>query len=117
MLAQVYRKELTDEIHLYGEMHRFISVLADSLGARVGEEVVNHRARSCGASKYGLMRTVKVVLEPPPSGSCAGTRQADLRLRRAGRADAVGLGASGVVLYEKLEEGVWVHRNPLFLIA
>ena len=60
---KVYRKDLTDEIHLYGEMHRFISVLADGLGARIGEEVVNHRPRVAGRSKYGLLRTIKVVLD------------------------------------------------------
>ena len=41
-------------MRLYGEMHRFISVLADGLGARVGEVVVNHRPRVAGTSKYGL---------------------------------------------------------------
>ena len=60
---KVYRKELTDEIPLYGEMHRFISVLADGLGARVGEVVVNHRPRVAGRSKYGLLRTIKVMLD------------------------------------------------------
>ena len=60
---KVYRKELTDEIRLYGEMHRFISVLADGLGARVGEVVVNHRPRVAGRSKYGLLRTIKVMLD------------------------------------------------------
>ena len=45
---KVYRKDVTDEMRLYGEMHRFISVLADGLGARVGEVVVNHRPRVAG---------------------------------------------------------------------
>ena len=57
---KVYRKHLTDDMRLYGEMHRFISVIAGSMGARVGEVVVNHRARRAGKSKYGLKRTVKV---------------------------------------------------------
>ena len=60
---KVYRKELTDEMRLYGEMHRFISVLADGMGARIGEVVVNHRPRVAGQSKYGLMRTFKVLLD------------------------------------------------------
>ena len=43
---KVYRRHVTDEMRLYGEMHRFISVLADGLGARMGEVVVNHRPRA-----------------------------------------------------------------------
>ncbi len=60
---KIYRKELTDQMRLWGEMHRFISVLAEGLGGRVGEVVVNHRPRVAGKSKYGLMRTVKVMLD------------------------------------------------------
>jgi glycosyltransferase involved in cell wall biosynthesis len=50
---KVYRREITDELRLYGEMHRFISVLVAGAGARVGEVEVNHRPRRAGRSKYG----------------------------------------------------------------
>jgi glycosyltransferase involved in cell wall biosynthesis len=60
---RVYRREVTDELQLYGEMHRFISVLADNMGARIAEVEVNHRPRRAGSSKYGLQRSFKVVLD------------------------------------------------------
>jgi glycosyltransferase involved in cell wall biosynthesis len=60
---KTYRREMMDHVRLYGEMHRFIPVLANAAGANIVERVVNHRARIHGKSKYGLWRTVKVVLD------------------------------------------------------
>lgn len=60
---KMYRREVLDHVRLYGEMHRFIPVLAEAAGARIDEMVVNHRARLHGKSKYGLWRTLKVVLD------------------------------------------------------
>ncbi len=60
---KVYRKTILDDLHLYGEMHRFIPALTRWLGARVGEIPVNHRARRYGSSKYGLSRIVRVLLD------------------------------------------------------
>ena len=116
---RVYRREVTEELRLYGEMHRFISVIADGLGARIAELEVNHRARRAGSSKYGLKRTVKVLLD----------LMTVLFLRRyqtkpiyvfGGLAFGMmflSTGMVGVVLWEKLRDGVWVHRNPLFILA
>ena len=58
-----YRRELLSEIHLYGEMHRFIPVLAAAKGWQAGEVVVNHRKRQYGQSKYGVRRIVKGFLD------------------------------------------------------
>src|SRR5580698_1723207 len=116
---KVYRKDLTDEIPLYGEMHRFISVLADGLGARVGEVVVNHRPRVAGRSKYGLLRTVKVMLDTTTIWLMRKYQMKPIYV--FGGLGALMLAASflmsALVLYEKIADGVWVHRNPLFLIA
>lgn len=60
---KTYRREVLDHVRLYGEMHRFIPVLANAAGARIVERAVNHRARIHGKSKYGLWRTIKVVLD------------------------------------------------------
>ena len=60
---KAYRREVLAEVKLYGEMHRFIPIYASWQGARVTEQVVNHRARRAGASKYGLGRTGKVILD------------------------------------------------------
>jgi glycosyltransferase involved in cell wall biosynthesis len=60
---KAYRREVMAETRLYGEMHRFIPALANWKGARITEMVVNHRARTAGVSKYGLNRTIKVMLD------------------------------------------------------
>jgi len=58
-----YRREIFDEVRLYGELHRFVPVLAAGRGFRVGELVINHRPRKFGRSKYGLSRFVKGFLD------------------------------------------------------
>lgn len=116
---KVYRRHVTDELRLYGEMHRFISVLADGLGAQVGEVVVHHRPRVAGTSKYGLVRTVKVLLDLTTVWFMR--RYQTKPIYVFGGLGALMLFAaaalSGIVLYEKIADGTWVHRNPLFLIA
>ncbi len=58
-----YRREIFDEVRLYGEMHRFVPVLAAARGWKVGEIVVEHRPREFGKSKYGFRRFIKGFLD------------------------------------------------------
>ncbi len=60
---KAYRAEVIKDVHLYGEMHRFIPALASWVGGRVAEVAVNHHPRRFGKSKYGISRTSKVVLD------------------------------------------------------
>jgi glycosyltransferase involved in cell wall biosynthesis len=60
---KVYRHEVLDEVGIYGELHRFVPVLAHAKGFRVAEIEVNHRARRFGSSKYGVTRFVKGLLD------------------------------------------------------
>ena len=60
---KVMRREVAKELRLYGEMHRFIPAIASWVGARTLEVKVNHRARQFGQSKYGIGRTLRVVLD------------------------------------------------------
>lgn len=60
---KAYRREVITGFHLYGEMHRFIPVYADSVGSRILEVEVNHHPRKFGKAKYGIGRTFKVVLD------------------------------------------------------
>jgi len=60
---KAYRREIFDEVRLYGELHRFVPVLAASRGWKVGELVINHRARQFGSSKYGMRRFIKGFLD------------------------------------------------------
>ncbi len=60
---KAYRKEVTDNIDLYGEMHRFIPALAKWVGAEIAEMKVKHHPRKHGKSKYGISRTTRVILD------------------------------------------------------
>lgn len=60
---KAYRRDVLVGFRLYGEMHRFIPVYASSVGARITEMPVNHHPRKFGKTKYGLERTVKVILD------------------------------------------------------
>ena len=60
---KVFRSEVVKPLKLYGEMHRFLPAIASELGVSIAEVVVNHRPRRHGLSKYGLSRTVRVVLD------------------------------------------------------
>jgi glycosyltransferase involved in cell wall biosynthesis len=60
---KVFRAEVVKPLKLYGEMHRFLPAIASELGVSISEVVVNHRARQHGTSKYGLSRTIRVVLD------------------------------------------------------
>src|SRR5678815_2584302 len=60
---KVFRAEVVKPLKLYGEMHRFIPAIASEQGVRIAEVVVNHRARKHGTSKYGISRTIRVVLD------------------------------------------------------
>ena len=60
---KAYRKEILDEIKLYGEMHRFIPIYASWEGAKVTEVAVHHHPRTAGKTKYGLSRIPRVILD------------------------------------------------------
>lgn len=60
---KVFRSEVVKPLRLYGEMHRFLPALASEMGVRVSEQVVNHRARRFGTTKYGISRTIRVILD------------------------------------------------------
>jgi glycosyltransferase involved in cell wall biosynthesis len=60
---KAYRRDLLDRIDLYAEQHRFIPALSASVGARIAEMPVRHHARRFGESKYGISRTVKVLVD------------------------------------------------------
>lgn len=60
---RAYKIEVAHDLHLYGEMHRFIPELASTAGFRMTEVPVNHRPRVAGTSKYGISRTFRVLLD------------------------------------------------------
>ncbi|CAZ97074.1 glycosyltransferase family 2 protein [Zobellia galactanivorans] len=60
---KIFTKEIAKDLNLYGEMHRFITLLAHFEGARIKQVPVKHHARHAGSSKYGLERVFKVVAD------------------------------------------------------
>jgi glycosyltransferase involved in cell wall biosynthesis len=60
---KAYRREIVQNIQLYGELHRFIPALASWVGGQLTEVVVTHHPRQFGKSKYGIGRTLRVVLD------------------------------------------------------
>lgn len=60
---KAFRKEVVKNIRLYGELHRFIPAVASWMGVSIDEVPVNHRSRKFGRSKYGISRTIRVLLD------------------------------------------------------
>ena len=60
---KVFRAEVVKGLKLYGEMHRFLPAIASEMGVTIVEQVVNHRPRRHGTSKYGISRTIRVLLD------------------------------------------------------
>ena len=60
---KAFRKDVAENIRLYGEMHRFIPAIASAIGISIAEVRVNHRPRQRGKSKYGISRTFRVILD------------------------------------------------------
>jgi len=60
---KLMRADVAKNLRIYGEQHRFLPALVDLYGARIGEEVVNHRPRRFGESKYGIGRTIRVLVD------------------------------------------------------
>ncbi|MFC1764286.1 glycosyltransferase family 2 protein [Planctomycetota bacterium] len=116
---KAYRKEVLDEINLYGEMHRFIPALASWAGASITEVVVNHRARTAGVAKYGLGRTFKVVLDLLTVKFLGSYSTKPIYVFGGlGGLCLLGAVASGLmVLYMKLANGLGMNRNPLLVLT
>ncbi len=116
---KAYRRELLDGINLYGEMHRFVPALASQVGARVAELPVNHLPRLHGTSKYGISRTMRVVLDLMTVKFLLAYSTKPIQL--FGKWGIYTLAAAflsgGTTLYMKLFEHVSMNRNPLLILT
>jgi glycosyltransferase involved in cell wall biosynthesis len=114
-----YRREVVQHIRLYGEMHRFIPIFATWAGARVAEIPVAHHPRFKGKSKYGISRTIKVLLDLITVKFLGTYSTKPMYLFGGlGLVSFVGSGAlSALTLYQKYFEAVKAHRNPLLLLS
>jgi glycosyltransferase involved in cell wall biosynthesis len=118
---KAYRREVLAETKLYGEMHRFIPALASWSGAKICEIVVNHRPRTTGTAKYGLGRTLKVVLDLITVKFLGSFSTKPIYIFGGlGMATALGAIASGLaVLYQKFisYQHLPMNRNPLLILT
>jgi glycosyltransferase involved in cell wall biosynthesis len=116
---RVMRAGFAKELQLYGELHRFIPALAADLGARVTEIPVSHRRRTLGRSKYGLSRTVRVVLDLLTVKFLSGFATRPIQLFGL---MGLGLAIPGLVLagwlgFERIVFGVKLAGRPIVLLA
>lgn len=116
---RVIRRSLLEDTRFYGETHRLMPILLFWKGAEVAEVTVNHRRRIAGQSKYGYSRLIKLILDLVTSKflSAYGTKPAYVFGTFGIMSVFVSIPLMGMVLYRKLFQGIYVHRNPLFLIA
>ncbi len=116
---KAYRRGALEGFHLYGEMHRFIPVFAHSVGARITELPVRHQARKFGKAKYGLERTIKVVLDLFTVKFLLDYSHKPMRL--FGGTGMILILGSGILLsylfVRKVFEGVSMLGSPLFQLG
>lgn len=116
---KAYRRELAQEMPLYGELHRFIPVLASMEGARIEQVPVNHRSRQYGQSKYNLSRTFKVILDLMMLLFLKRffTRPLHMFGRVGMGALAIGLVILGSLVYQKFAFHVDIGDRPLLMLG
>lgn len=116
---KAYRRDALEGFRLYGEMHRFIPVFAHSIGARITELPVRHHPRKFGEAKYGLDRTVKVILDLFTVKFLLDYSHKPMRL--FGGAGMILIFGSGVLLFylflRRILEGTSVLGSPLFQLG
>jgi glycosyltransferase involved in cell wall biosynthesis len=116
---KVYRREILRDVALYGEMHRFLPALCRWVGASVGELPVGHWPRRRGVSKYGLGRTVRVLLDLLTVKFLMSYWTRPIQIFGLLGLMAGGLGAAlGALLsYQKIVLGAGLANRPLLLLA
>jgi len=117
--ARVVKRSFLKDLQLYGELHRIMPVLIYLKGAKIGEIVVTHRSRAGGQSKYGFERIAKTLIDiiSVKFLTAYGTKPAYV----FGSLGLASIFIGGLTLlavaYRKIFLGVFVHRDPLFLIT
>ena len=116
---KAYRREVLDGINLYGEMHRFVPALASQFGARVTELPVNHFPRLHGVSKYGVSRTLRVILDLVTVKFLMSysTKPIQLFGKWGVYTILAGLGSGAMTVYMKLFDNLSMNRNPLLILT
>ncbi|MDU0458042.1 MAG: glycosyltransferase family 2 protein [Geobacteraceae bacterium] len=116
---KAYRREVLDGINLYGEMHRFVPALASQVGAKVAELPVNHYPRLHGVSKYGISRTLRVILDLMTVKFLLAYSTKPIQLFGKWGVYTIMLGilTGTMTVYMKLFEHLSMNRNPLLILT
>ncbi len=116
---KAYRRDLLNHIRLYGQMHRFIPALAVLVGASVAELPVNHRPRRHGKSKYGLGRTLTVILDLLTVKFLGSVSLHPLSLFGGSGLALIGLSfvTGTVMVFQKLAYNQSIIQTPLLLLS
>ncbi|HEY3309663.1 MAG TPA: glycosyltransferase family 2 protein [Desulfuromonadaceae bacterium] len=116
---KAYRREVLEAINLYGEMHRFVPALASQIGAKVAELPVNHLPRLHGKSKYGISRTLRVVLDLMTVKFLLSysTKPIQLFGKWGIYTLLAGFGSGVMTIYMKVFEHLSMNRNPLLILT
>ena len=116
---KAYRREVVDDLNLYGELHRFLPALAFIEGARISEVKVTHHPRRYGRSKYGIDRTFRVLMDLLTVWFMKRFLTRPMHVFGFGGLAAMGLGLAVVIwlVAEKLILGVNIGDRPLLLMG
>ncbi len=116
---KAYRKEVIKNVRLYGEMHRFIPAMASWVGASITEVETTHHARKFGRSKYGISRTVRVILDliTVKFLQSFSTRPIHAFGSAGLLLGAVGFALGAYLSFEKIVRGQSIGARPLLILA
>ena len=118
---KAYRREILSEIHLYGELHRFIPALASWAGASIAEVPITNIPRKSGKSNYGISRTVRVLLDLMSVKFLLDYSTKPLQFfGLVGLACLMGGGSIGAWIFARkalLDEGLLANHGPLILLG
>jgi hypothetical protein len=113
------RRDLAEALPLYGEMHRFVPVLAQQYGARLAQIPVRHHPRNAGRTKYNLTRTFRVVLDLITIKFLHSYLTRPMHVLGLAGLVSMGLGMVSLLatIWMKAHRGIFMTGNPLLLLS
>jgi len=113
------RRDLAEALPLYGEMHRFVPVLAQQYGARLAQIPVRHHSRHAGKTKYNLTRTFRVVLDLITIKFLHSYLTRPMHILGLAGLVSMGLGVVSLLatIWMKAHRGIFMTGNPLLLLS
>ena len=116
---KVFRAEVVKPMKLYGEMHRFLPAIASEMGVTITEREVNHRPRVHGTSKYGISRTIRVILDllTVKFLMSYGTRPIQIFGLLGLLVGGAGTLLAMILSYQRIFQGAPLANRPILLLA